>query len=88
MIHLTGTLRCAPDQQQNVRDALPDHIALTRAEPGCLEFEVVETAPGLFAVSELFSDQAAFDAHQTRTRASAWFAVSEGMVREYKITTV
>ncbi|WP_425439510.1 putative quinol monooxygenase [Puniceibacterium sediminis] len=86
MIHLTGTLTCAPDQQQKVRDALPDHIALTRAEPGCLEFEVVETQPGTFAVSELFINQAAFDAHQARTRASAWFGVTNGITRDYKIT--
>ena len=88
MIHLTGTLTCAPEQQQRVRDALPDHIALTRAEPGCLEFEVVETAPGVFAVSELFTTQAAFDAHQTRTRDSAWFAITQGMPRDFTISKV
>jgi quinol monooxygenase YgiN len=88
MIHLNGTLKCAADQQQKVRDALPDHIALTRAEPGCLEFEVVETAPGLFAVSELFVDRAAFDAHQVRTRSSTWFVVTDGMARDYTISEV
>ncbi len=88
MIHLTGTLTCGADQQQKVRDALPDHIALTRAEPGCLEFEVVETAPGVFAVSELFADRAAFDAHQVRTRSSAWYTLTDGMARDYGISEV
>ncbi len=88
MIHLAGIPTCAPPHQQKVRDALPDHIALTRAEPGCLECEVVETAPDTFAVSELFANQAAFDAHQARTRASAWFTVTTDMQRDYKISEV
>ena len=85
MIHLTGTLSCAAGRQQAVRDALPDHLRLTRAEPGCLEFEVVETRPGSFSVSELFVDGAAFDAHQTRTRASDWHDVTRGMRRDYVV---
>ncbi len=88
MIHLTGTLTCAPGDQQKVRDALPDHVARTRGEPGCLEFEVVETDPGVFSVSELFVNRAAFEAHQSRTRTGVWSTLTEGMVRNYKISEV
>jgi quinol monooxygenase YgiN len=41
--------------------------------------------PGRFLVSEVFSDRAAFDAHQERTRNSDWFAVTAGIPRDYTI---
>mgnify|MGYP000109067417 FL=1 len=83
MIRLRGTLTCAPGEAAAVRAALPDHLHLTRAEPGCLAFDVTETAPGVFAVSETFADRAAFDAHQVRTRASAWWQATAHMSRDF-----
>jgi quinol monooxygenase YgiN len=69
--------------------ALPDHIALTRAEPGCLAFEVTQSIdnPRHFLVSEIFTDQAAFDAHQRRAAASPWARITAGLERHYTITT-
>lgn len=77
--------RCAA-----VADALPAHIALTRAEPGCLAFDVTEDAarPGRYLVSELFASQADFDAHQTRAAASLWAKVTAGIPRHYTIDEV
>ncbi len=88
MIRLTGTLTCPPEEAAAVRAALPAHVALTRAEPGCLSFEVTETAPDVFAVDELFRDRAAFEAHQVRTRASDWFAVTAGHARDFTVEEV
>ncbi|MFZ5963766.1 putative quinol monooxygenase [Thalassococcus sp. BH17M4-6] len=85
-IHLTGTLTCPTDRLDAVRAALPDHIRLTRAEPGCESFEVTETAPGIFAVSERFTDRAAFDAHQARAAESPWGQITAGLARAYKIS--
>lgn len=85
MIRLTGTLHCPPDRASAVRDALPAHVGLSRAEPGCLSFDVTETAPGVFAVSETFTDRAAYDAHQTRTRASAWWRITGHMARDFTL---
>lgn len=84
-IRLTGSMTCAPHRAQQVRDALPDHISLTRAEAGCLRFDVVESAPGVFDVDELFTDRAAFDAHQERTKASAWATITADFPRDYKV---
>jgi quinol monooxygenase YgiN len=85
MIRLAGTLTCAPRQAAAVRAALPEHVRLSRAEPGCLSFDVSETAPGVFAVSETFTDRAAFQAHQVRTRASAWWRISGHMARDFTL---
>lgn len=86
MIRLTGTLTCARGEAGAVRDALPAHVALSRAEPGCLSFDVTETAPGVFAVSETFTDRAAFDAHQARTRASKWWQATGHMTRDFTLS--
>ncbi|MHA6690851.1 putative quinol monooxygenase [Devosia sp. A449] len=88
-IHLTGYVEIPADRLAAVLQALPEHIALTRAEPGCLSFEIVHSAddPTRLLVAELFTDQAAFDAHQHRAGASAWARITAGLPRHYTITT-
>lgn len=89
-VRLHGRLICATDEEAEiVRRHLPEHIALTRAEPGCLRFDVHPTDdPLVWAVAELFTDHAAFDAHQARVRASNWGAATAGIAREYEIETI
>ncbi|EPX76202.1 putative quinol monooxygenase [Salipiger mucosus] len=84
-IRLRGTLTCPPEDAPTLRAALPDHIRLTRAEPGCLRFDVTETVPGTFTVDELFTDRAALDAHQVRNRASEWYRLTAGYPRDYAV---
>jgi quinol monooxygenase YgiN len=50
---------------------------------------VVQTVdPLIWQVDETFTDQAAFDAHQTRTKSSLWYGVSAGIARQFKIERV
>jgi quinol monooxygenase YgiN len=70
-----------------VKRHLPDHLGLTRAEPGCLSFEVSQTDdPSVWRVEELFVDRAAFDFHQQRTRTSEWFTATSTIARDYNIS--
>ncbi|KMK66888.1 putative quinol monooxygenase [Puniceibacterium sp. IMCC21224] len=85
-IYLTGTLTCPDEDIAVVRAALPDHIRLTRAEPGCLSFDIIETVPGTYKVDEIFANRAAFEAHQTRTRASDWYRITGQMARDFAVT--
>jgi quinol monooxygenase YgiN len=39
-------------------------------------------------VDETFLDRAAFEAHQARTRASAWYAATAAIPREFRQTEV
>ncbi|WCJ64472.1 putative quinol monooxygenase [Agrobacterium tumefaciens] len=89
-VRLSGFLRClSGDDVELVRQHLPDHIRLTRAEPGCISFEVSQTDdPLVWRVEELFADRPAFDFHQQRTRASAWFMATSAIPRDYEITTL
>jgi len=88
MIRLSGKLICQTHAEARaVAMALPAHIRLTRAETGCLSFDVTPTSdPFIWDVSETFVDRAAFDAHQTRTAASDWAAQTAGITRDYTIT--
>ena len=86
-VTLRGELRCADAAEaQRVRAHLAEHIALTRAEPGCLSFDVDPTdTDGVWSVSERFVDEGAFDAHQRRVAASTWGRETAGIQRFYVI---
>lgn len=85
-VTLTGHITVPPERLAEIRAALPTHIDLTRAEPGCLSFEVTETQPGHFDVAERFVDAEAFRAHQERVKTSDWGRISAGIPRDYQIT--
>lgn len=87
MIRLRGHLICQSDPEaQAVRDHLAEHIRLSRAEPGCLSFDVTQTDdPLVWDVHESFRTRADFDAHQTRTRDSRWFAATRHILRDFRV---
>lgn len=86
MTTLTGTLTCQTEADLAlVKTYLPEHIRLSRAEPGCLKFEVTQSEdPMVWHLDEAFKDAAAFEAHQTRTKASIWAEKSAGLARDFK----
>lgn len=86
---LTGFLICRSlEEADRVAALLPEHIRLTRAEPGCLAFEVVRSMadPVRFAVREIYSGSADFEAHQARVAASPWGRSTKGIPRDYMLT--
>ena len=90
MIRLRGHLVCVTDDEaQAVRANLAQHVALTRAEAGCLSFEVTPTDdPMVFEVMETFRTREDFNAHQTRTRASDWFTATRSILRDFRVEEV
>jgi quinol monooxygenase YgiN len=90
MIRLRGQLICMTDTEAlAVRTHLPAHLALTRAEPGCLTFDVTDTDdPLVFEVMEAFRDRPSFDAHQARTRESPWFTATRSILRDFRLEEV
>lgn len=84
LVALDGHLACADRAQMLAAlSLLPDHARLSRAEPGCLHFEVAQDAanPMIWHLSELFADAGAFAAHQARSIASEWGRGSTGLTR-------
>lgn len=74
MVGLTGRLICHDaGQMMTALSLLPDHARLSRAEPGCLRFDLWQDEdPMIWHLSELFVDAEALAAHGARTRDSAW----------------
>ena len=84
---LSGQLVChTQDQADTVRDHLPLHLALTRAEPGCRSFNVTTTSnPLMWQVEESFEHVAAFEAHRERVASSEWGQATLGIERRYTV---
>ncbi len=87
---ISGQLICVEQEQaEEVRRLLPEHIAASLAEPGCLSFEVRPSQdPLVWRVEEVFADLAAFKAHQARAATSDWGPATRGVERRYEITGV
>ena len=87
-VRLSGQLVChTEDQAATVRDHLPLHLSLTRAEPGCLSFSVTTTSnPLVWQVEERFEHSAAFQTHQERVAGSTWAHATSGIERRYSVT--
>ncbi|PZX18480.1 putative acetyltransferase [Palleronia aestuarii] len=85
MIWIEGRLVCATSEEaETVRAHLAEHIRLSRAEPGCLSFEVAPSDdPLIWTVRESFVDRAAFDRHVSRTRQSEWGQATAGIRRDF-----
>lgn len=86
---LTGFLICRTlEEADRVAGLLPDHIRVTRSEPGCIACEMLRSMadPVRFAVRQIFATQADFDAHQARLADSHWRRVTGSIPREYVLT--
>lgn len=84
-ITLHGRLICHDMAQlMTALELLPGHVAASRAEPGCLHFDIAQSDdPMVWTLSEIFADDDAFAAHQTRTKASPWGRDSASMGRDF-----
>lgn len=89
-IQLTGYIEVPADRREVITAALPEHIRLTRAEAGCVSFEVTAAAdnPERFEVAEVFINRQAFDLHQTRAATSEWARLTKGIARSYQIVEI
>ncbi|WP_421198772.1 putative quinol monooxygenase [Aeromonas enteropelogenes] len=85
---LKGFIIVPQSDLAQVKDELARHIQLTRAEPGCLVFEVMQDSANScrFDVYEEFVDNIAFQAHQARVKSSYWGEVTVNIERHYKVT--
>ncbi|HEY3697413.1 putative quinol monooxygenase [Phenylobacterium sp.] len=76
---LAGVFRVPPAQVEALRPHMLAVMAASRAEPGCREYAYAEDVaePGMIRVFEVWTDQAALDAHFARPHMAAWQAARE-----------
>ena len=79
-LHVVATIPAAPEAVDAIRGALRELAAATRAEEGCLAYDLFESggAPGTFVTVERWVDAAALDAHLASPHVAAAFAAAEG----------
>ncbi|WP_062562191.1 GNAT family N-acetyltransferase [Paracoccus aminovorans] len=85
LVRLTGRLICADTAQMLLAlDLLTDHVALSRAEPGNLRFDLAQADdPLVWELDELYADEDAFQAHRDRLRDSRWGRESQDIERDF-----
>ena len=86
---LTGFLICRTlDEADRVSALIPAHVTATRAELGCLDYEIWRSMadPVCFAVRAVYRDRDALAAHQVRTTGNDWGRTTNGATRDFRIT--
>ena len=84
---LTGYVLIPKGEYNILKPAIAEHIKLTLAEPGCLEFSLTQNKddPLKYSLYEEFVDKTAFDLHQARTKASRWAKLSKNVERHFSV---
>ncbi|MBL0746673.1 putative quinol monooxygenase [Nocardioides baculatus] len=79
-LQVVATIPAKPEHADAIREALTTLVAATRAEEGCLAYDLFESAsaPGTFVTVERWTDQAALDAHMGQPHVAAAFAAADG----------
>jgi len=88
-VHICGHIDVPSGDLAMFETALKIHVLASRAEPGCLRFSITASpdVAGRFLVDEVFRDQAAFDVHTARTRASDWWQATGHIPRHLSVGT-
>lgn len=79
-LQVVATIPAKPEAAAQVREALQVLVEATRAEEGCLGYDLFESAsaPGTFVTVERWSDAAALDAHLGMPHVADAFAAADG----------
>lgn len=84
-IAVKGRLSCRdPLQMMLALELLPEHVTLSRSEPGNLRFDLAQDEdPMVWSLNELFTSPEAYTAHQARTASSRWGKESADFKRDF-----
>lgn len=74
--------RARPEHSADFAAFVDGHAARSRAEPGCLVFDVVQDAadPAVFLLYEVYVDEAAYAAHRAQPYHPRFFEVAGPML--------
>lgn len=77
-LNVVATIPVKAEHVETIRGALAQLAEATRQEPGCLAYDLYESAaaPGVFVTVERWTDQAALDSHMQAPHVAAAFAAA------------
>ncbi|MDQ3615381.1 MAG: antibiotic biosynthesis monooxygenase [Actinomycetota bacterium] len=78
-LHVVAVIAARSGSEDELRSVLSGLVDPTRAEHGCLAYDLFESAsmPGTFITVELWRDQSDVDAHMQTAHIAAALAASE-----------
>ena len=84
---ILAQITAAPGQEARVRAALEELVPITRAEPGCLQYDLhVDTGtPGFFVFYENWESRELWQAHMNAPHLAAYAAATEGAVSAFTL---
>lgn len=79
-LHVVATIPAQPERAGDIRTALQQLATATRAEDGCLAYDLYESAavPGTFVTVERWTGQDALDQHMATPHIAAAMAAADG----------
>ena len=89
IVTVVARITARPGMEDRVREELRRLLAPTRAEPGCLNYDLHEAPgnPGEFMFHENWAGPAALDRHLASAHIGAWRAVAADLLaRPIEIT--
>jgi quinol monooxygenase YgiN len=83
-VTVIARIRAKADRVQRVEEELRKLLAPTRAENGCIDFDMHQgaTDPSLFLFHENWTSKAALEAHFETPHIKNWLRQAEGLLAE------
>lgn len=79
-LQVVATIPAKPEAADQVRAALQELVEATRAEDGCVSYDLFESGstPGTFVTVERWRDAESLEAHMTTPHVAAAFEAAAG----------
>lgn len=84
---IIANIHAKPDQISRVKAALEKLVPITRAEKGCIQYELHrdDTDPGHFMFYEIWESRELWRAHMNAPHLAAYMKATEGAVSEFTL---
>lgn len=84
---IVAHIHTQPDKVDLVQNELSKLIPITRAEPGCIQYDLHQDNdnPSHFLFFEQWESRALWQAHMTAPHLAAYLEATQGAVREFTI---
>jgi quinol monooxygenase YgiN len=81
---VVATMKAKPGQEENLREALLNLIPTTRAEEGCLNYDLHRSVddPAAFLFHENWTSKAALDAHLAKPHLQEFLGRADELLAE------
>lgn len=90
MLTVIARIEARPEHVAALKQAMLGLLAPTRAEPGCLDYALLESTddPALFYFHEHWTDRAALEAHWQSAHLRAYREATKGWIERREVSVL